>query len=258
MESLKEYSDIIKLYDKQLEFAQTIQKKIIPPASNFHSENYHFYSSLKPFRKVGGDFYDFHFTEDGCVSLLLADATGHGIDAAMITGMVKLIYSYAIKEEELLASPALLLKRLEEDIEQLLPSIFFSAFAVLMNPHNNTLLFANAGHPSGLLISNTTHLLKPTLPLIGLHSMVSDISYINVCYHFMPGDKLLLFTDGLIDAQDKTGDLFGMKRVMHQINTLTGAPLHTLCSRIMAENAIFHGDVPQGDDICLVGLERIK
>ena len=87
MNSSENYESLVSLFDKQLEFAQNLQKKIIPAPGSFVSDHYHFYSYLKPFRKVGGDFYDFHFMDNGKISLLIADATGHGIDAAMITSM---------------------------------------------------------------------------------------------------------------------------------------------------------------------------
>nr|WP_320026081.1 hypothetical protein [uncultured Acetobacterium sp.] len=98
MNSSDHYESLVSLFDKQLEFAQNLQRKIIPSPGSFVSDHYHFYSYLRPFRKVGGDFYDFHFLDNGKISLLIADATGHGIDAAMITSMIKLSYSYTMKD----------------------------------------------------------------------------------------------------------------------------------------------------------------
>lgn len=255
MDNLKECHKIVELYDKQLEFAQNIQKKIIPLPGLFKSDYYHFYAKLRPFRKVGGDFYDFHVFDDDRVSLILADATGHGIDAAMITSMVKLIYSYAIKNPETADSPALLLKQMEHDIEQQLTSTFFSAFSILFDPCHQTIRFANAGHPSALLISDDLHLLKPTLPLIGLHGMMSRIEYTNMELPFKKGDKLILFTDGLIDAQNSANEAFGMENVLKVVEPLRDYPLSLLCDRIIAENERFKGSAQQGDDICLIGIE---
>ena len=139
MESIKEYSELVSLFDKQLQFAQNIQKKIIPQPSEFVSDTYHLYAMLKPFRKVGGDFYDFHNLDEDKISLILADATGHGIDAAMITSMVKLIYSYAMENELVREHPSMLMQRMERDIEKQLTSTYFSAFALVLDPGANTL-----------------------------------------------------------------------------------------------------------------------
>lgn len=255
MERIKEYSELISLFDKQLQFAQNIQKKIIPKAQYFHSDDYHLHTYLKPFRKVGGDFYDFHELEDDKMSLILADATGHGIDAAMITSMVKLIYTYGMKDETIRNSPAALMAQIDSDIEQQLTSTFFSAIALVLDPVENTLRFSNAGHPSGLLIGETIRQLKPTLPLLGLHQMMSSIEYEDELLPFVKGDKLLLYTDGLIDAQNDKGEVFSMDRLMDCVEARKNEPITPLCNHIIKTLTTFTNNAEANDDICMLGID---
>lgn len=256
MEKYKEYAELVSLFDKQLQFAQNIQKKIIPKPHSFYSDHYHLFAYLKPFRKVGGDFYDFHSLDDEQISLILADATGHGIDAAMITSVVKLIYTYGMKDPQISASPSRLMQQIEMDIEQQLTSTFFSAITLHLDPRKKTLKYSNSGHPDAVIItSEGIELLKPTLPLLGLHQMMSHVSYEDLIHPFKQGDKLLLFTDGLLDAQNDAGESFSMERLLEFIEPRKEDAVTNLCNQIIAMHNTFKENTESNDDICLLGLE---
>ena len=255
METLEEYSELVSLFDKQLQFAQNIQKKIIPKSSEFVSNDYHLFARLHPFRKVGGDFYDFHTFDNGQVSFILADATGHGIDAAMITSMVKLIYSYAMDNPKLQTHPAALMQQIERDIEKQLTATFFSALTLFLDPKSQTLRYANAGHPAGLLIHDEIQLLKPTLPLLGLHHMMSSINYNDCTLPFKPGSKLLLFTDGLIDTINENNESFSIEGVLRIVRENKDLPVNNLCRKLLDYHSDFRGGMDINDDICLLGIE---
>lgn len=255
METVKEYSELLGLFDKQLQFAQNIQKKIIPHPSEFVSDSYHLFAMLRPFRKVGGDFYDFYKFDKNKISLILADATGHGIDAAMITSMVKLIYSYAMENEEIRKYPCKLLKRMERDIEKQLTATYFSALSVVLDPDENTLCFANAGHPSGILIGSEITLLKPTLPLIGLHHLMSNTNYKDEILPFKSGDKFILFTDGLVDALNVDEELFSIERLINLAQKYKNQSINNLCNEILKEYDAFTSETDDMDDVCLIGIE---
>lgn len=251
------YQDLVILFDKQLEFAQNIQKKIIPVPGTFISDHYHFYSYLRPFRKVGGDFYDFHFLDDGKISLIMADAAGHGIDAAMITSMIKLSYSYSMKDPFLRQSPCLVLQQIENDITQLLDSTFFTAISLLLDPRKKTILYANAGHPAGILMKANYHaqLLRPNLPMLGLHQFLNTTNYNDLRVTFTAGDKLLLFTDGLVDARNPGKNEFGMDRIIDVIKNSFDLPINRIGSNVIKACFSFKEDQLPSDDICLLGLE---
>jgi len=253
----EDYESLVSLFDKQLEFAQNLQRKIIPSPGSFVSDHYHFYSYLQPFRKVGGDFYDFHFMENGKISLLIADATGHGIDAAMITSMIKLSYSYTMKDHHINQSPSLILKQIESDISQQMDNTFFTAIALVLDPQDGVLYFANAGHPDAVLLKSNhqIELLKPNLPMLGLQQFMTTMHYFDMRINFSHGDKLLLFTDGLIDAKNQEREEFALERVTSVIKKHADSPINLIGNHIIDACIDFKQDQPPSDDICILGIE---
>ncbi|MBC3798563.1 PP2C family protein-serine/threonine phosphatase [Acetobacterium tundrae] len=257
MNNSDHYKALVALFDKQLEFAQNLQRKIIPSPGSFISDDYHFYSYLRPFRIVGGDFYDFHFLENGKISLLIADATGHGIDAAMITSMIKLSYSYAMKDDYINQSPSLVLKQIGSDICQQMDNTFFTAIALVLDPKEKMLCFANAGHPSAILLKGNHHvdLLKPSLPMLGLQQYMPEMNYFDMFLDFSKGDKLLLFTDGLVDAQNPESEEFSMERLIFIAKNSSHLPINQIGKNIITACMEFNRHQPPSDDICILGIE---
>lgn len=249
--------EMMQLFDEQLKNAQKIQQKIIPKPGSFTSRYYSFFSYLKPFRRVGGDFFDFRIFDDERVSLLLADATGHGIDAAMLTGMVKLIYSYAMRAEATRNSPSKIIEQINQDIETLLDFSFFSCFALLLDPEKQKIYWCNAGHPAGFLISadGTVRQLNAVLPLIGMHTMFATVEYVDLFNDFGPGDKLILYTDGLTDGRNFAGVSYGSGRVKSLMERSRGVNINTLCQLIINDYQTFTQGAESSDDLCLLGLE---
>lgn len=251
------YEELVALFDKQLEFAQNLQRKIIPSPGSFNSDDYQFYSYLRPFRKVGGDFYDFHFLDNGRISLLIADATGHGIDAAMITSMFKLSYSYTMKDVHINQFPSLVLKQIETDICQLMDNTFFTGIALIFDPQDSTLCFANAGHPAAILLraNHQVELLKPYLPMMGLCQFMPSMNYYDKRILFSRGDKLFLFTDGLIDAQNPDEEEFSIDRVIEVATQYASLPINRIGEKIVETCMTFRQSLTSSDDICLLGIE---
>lgn len=249
--------EMMHLLDEQLHNAQKIQEKIIPKTETFDSSYYSFYSYLKPFRRVGGDFFDFQILDDDCVSFLLADATGHGIDAAMLTGMVKLIYSYSMREESIQKSPGKLLEQIDQEIEKLLGFSFFSSFSFLLDPNSKKIYWSNAGHPPAFLIKKDGTVIELTnnLPLIGMHSMINDIDYSDQVNDFGPGDKLILYTDGLPESQNISQKEYSLKRVKLLVEKYSNSSIETLCNVILNDNKEFTHGAEATDDICLLGIQ---
>lgn len=187
----------------------------------------------------------------------MADAAGHGIDAAMITSMIKLSYSYSMKDPFLRQSPCLVLQQIENDITQLLDSTFFTAISLLLDPRKKTILYANAGHPAGILMKANYHaqLLRPNLPMLGLHQFLNTTNYNDLRVTFTAGDKLLLFTDGLVDARNPGKNEFGMDRIIDVIKNSFDLPINRIGSNVIKACFSFKEDQLPSDDICLLGLE---
>nr|WP_246169704.1 SpoIIE family protein phosphatase [Alkalibaculum sporogenes] len=247
-----------EIFNKQLEFAQNIQKKIIPHKDTFDSNYYKFYSYLKPFRKVGGDFYDFFKLEHEKMGIAIADMAGHGIDAAMITSMVKLILKHCSKRKGLLQNPSKVMEYVENDILEVIPDNFFSMIYMVLDPIHNSISYSNAGHPSAILYrknKNIIQLLHPNLPLVGLSKFVEDYSFIQQSVLYENGDQLFLYTDGVPETRNTKGQFYNTNTMLDIIRDSRDFTVDEVCIRIINSLNEHRSDKDEDDDVCLIGIQ---
>ncbi|MBF7096584.1 DUF2507 domain-containing protein [Alkalibacter mobilis] len=246
------------IFNKQLEFAQHIQKSIIPDTSKFDSGDIGIYAYLKPFRKVGGDFYDLFNLGDGKLGVAIADMAGHGIDAAMITSMVKLILRHCSLSEGVLLSPERVMKYVERDMSDVLPDAYFSMIYMLIDTNNRSITYSNAGHPTPILYRKNQNLvqsLKANLPLVGLHKYMPAENFVSNSVLFEPGDQLYLYTDGIPEVRNIKGDFFNINRMIDIIKSPEHETVESVCRAIVKAAKDFRSSMSQDDDICLVGIQ---
>ncbi|MFZ7131435.1 MAG: SpoIIE family protein phosphatase [Eubacteriales bacterium] len=253
---LKEKNDI---FTKQLEMAQNIQKKIIPHSDGFLSDYFKFYSYLKPFRKVGGDFYDFFHLNRDKVGIAIADMAGHGIDAAMITGMVKLILQHFKKVRGLLEKPSKIMELMEDDIQEVIPDNFFSMIYMVIDPHNLSIRYCNAGHPAAILYrkkQNIIQFLNANHPLVGLRNYIQeDYGFNQKSVLYERGDQLFLYTDGIPETRNNNGEFFHINKVLDIIRDPNDTDIDAICEQIIDSIKMHRNGKDEEDDVCLIGIQ---
>jgi sigma-B regulation protein RsbU (phosphoserine phosphatase) len=246
------------IFNKQLEFAQNIQKSIIPDASQFKTDKLDFYTYLKPFRKVGGDFYDIFKLGDENVGITIADMAGHGIDAAMITTMVKLILRHCSFVEGVLKDPSRVMKYVERDMGDVLPDAYFSMIYMTVDTRHQSITYSNAGHPSPILYrkqQNLVQFLKANLPLVGLNKYMSEQIFASNSILYEPGDQLFLFTDGIPEVRNIKGDFFNINHMLDIIKDPRLESVEAIGKEIIRQTSEFRSFMSQEDDICLIGIQ---
>lgn len=246
------------IFNKQLEFAQNIQKSIIPDVSEYKSEHLDFFAYLKPFRKVGGDFYDIFSLGGEDVGIAIADMAGHGIDAAMITSMVKLILRHCSLTEGILKDPSRVIKYVERDMSDVLPDTYFSMIYLTVDTKNQSITFSNAGHPSPILYrkkQNMVQFLKANLPLVGLNKYMPEQAFVSNSVLFEPGDQLFLYTDGIPEVRNIKGDFFNINQMLDIIKDSNLETVEDVGKEIIRKTTEFRSFMSQEDDICLIGVQ---
>jgi phosphoserine phosphatase RsbU/P len=192
---------------KELEIARRIQTDILPQA--YPSSN-HFQVAARyvPMTSVAGDFYDFLITGDKHAGLLIADVSGHGIPAALIASMVKLA---ATSQQANAADPAALLSGMNAVLCGNTQSQFVTAAYVYLDANSSTLRYSAAAHPPMLLLraGKVIELTENGLMLAAF----SFATYSSAEHPIEPGDRILLYTDGLLEAADTAGEEFGPERL---------------------------------------------
>ena len=207
---LDDYSEAQKrILEKDLELAAKVQRQLLPYTIP-DMEGIQIAAHTEPAHVVGGDYFDFFSYTDGDQGVVIADVMGKGLSASML--MSNLQASLRILGPEY-ASLSPLANRLNKLFCNNLKSIsFITLFLLRIDKKNRVIHYCNAGHnPAIYRKSNGKTLwLKPTGPAIGL---TSSASYRSEELPFESGDLLLMYTDGLIEAQNNAGNEFGKGRL---------------------------------------------
>ncbi len=182
---------------QELLMAKKLQKYLFPE-NEFHSDTIAINTWAKPLTDIGGDLYDYIPFRDGSIIFFIADVTGHSIGAALFTAIVKMVFRNAIKISEV---PGRIVSLMNHELAGNLPiETFVTLFCALYKPDSDELLYANAGHPSPILIRDTEITeLQGHDPFLG---PIQESIYQTRKVKVSKGDSLILFTDGIIEILD--------------------------------------------------------
>jgi sigma-B regulation protein RsbU (phosphoserine phosphatase) len=188
---------------KELEVARRMQLSILP-AGFPNSTNFRVAARYVPMTSVAGDFYDFIVADDRQAGLLIADVSGHGVPAALIASMVKLA---ATSQRANAADPARLLAGMNAALCGNTQSQFVTAAYVHLDSISGRLQYSAAGHPPMLLLrkGEIIEIVENGLILAAFEFA----TYKNAERQLVPGDRLLLYTDGIIETANTQGEAFG-------------------------------------------------
>jgi predicted ester cyclase len=206
-----------------------------------------------PAREVGGDFYDFHYLSEGRLGLVVGDSTGKGVPAALVmTGVCAFLGGVATASGS--SSPGDILARVNEALlARIAPNMFVTCFYAILDPKSGHLSYANAGHslPCCRREDAATDLSARGMPL----GLMPGMSYEEKETVLGPGKGVLFYTDGLIEAHNPQGEMFGTPRLRGLLSEhpMGGADLSTT---LLEELYSFTGEGwEQEDDITLLTLE---
>lgn len=248
-----------QIIEAELEMARRIQENMIPsvPPRPYIASLY------KPMEKVGGDFFDFiEFPESDELGIFVSDVSGHGVAAAFITSMIK---SFILQSGERKRNPGELLLYLNSLLEEQTAGNFVTALYGVYNPATHTFIYANAGHNQPYLVrpdGSVERLDHPyraiPLAILGNEELQSlDRHFVNREFSLSPGEKIVLYTDGLIESVPlgNTGTDFersGLREALSE-NRAMKAPLYV--KSIMERLVAFRGSDDFEDDVCLICID---
>lgn len=187
----------------ELDLARRIQLSILPAAFP-DSTTFRVAARYVPMTSVAGDFYDFLVADNHQAGLLIADVSGHGVPAALIASMVKMA---ATSQLDHAADPHKLLTEMNTALCGNTQSQFVTAAYVHLDAEKSLLHYSAAGHPPMLLLRNgqVTEILENGLAL----AITKEAAFTTATHPLQPGDRLALYTDGILEARDARGEFFG-------------------------------------------------
>ena len=237
--------------ENEMRIAQMIQQQLLP-RSLPQVAGWDFDVHYHPAREVGGDFYDFMDLPDGRIVLVTGDVTGKGVPAALVMASTRSLLRGEITRQ---LNPAEILRRANDQLCSDIPqNMFVTCMCAIIDPSTGHTVMANAGH-NVPYICNGLRLreFRATGMPLGL---MSGVSYEESETELRPGDSFVLHSDGIAEARNEDGEMFGfprMKTVLEKSHAQEGA-----ISSLLDELRAFAGPQwEQEDDITLVVLQRL-
>jgi serine phosphatase RsbU (regulator of sigma subunit)/predicted ester cyclase len=239
--------------EQELLVARRIQQAALPAAVP-ELEGWRINPFYQPAREVGGDFYDFHILSEGRVGLVVGDATGKGVPAALVMSTTCGMLQLAAQASDSSAAGEVL-ERVNEALTIRIPyNMFVTCFYAILEPKSATLSYANAGHDLPYLHrgrGEAEELRARGMPL----GLMAGMSYEEGEVSLGENNCVLFYTDGLVEAHGPEGDMFGFPRLRARL--AEHGRERSLGAFLMEELYSFVGeDWEQEDDITLLTLER--
>jgi serine phosphatase RsbU (regulator of sigma subunit)/predicted ester cyclase len=236
--------------EQELKVARSIQQASLPEKVP-DLEGWQISPYYQPAREVGGDFYDFHLFSEGRLGLVVGDATGKGVPAALVMSSTRSMLRALARASN---SPGEVLEQVNDLlVSDIPPNMFVTCFYAILDPKSATLSYANAGHDLPYLRhgDEAEELRARGMPL----GLMSGMSYEEGEASLRQEDDVLFYSDGLVEAHDPKGEMFGFPRLRALI--AEHAQERSLGDFLMEELYSFVGEGwEQEDDITLLTLKR--
>lgn len=208
---------------------------------------------FRPADAVAGDYYDLLALPGGGWLIAVADVTGHGVAAAMGAAMLKTLLAEASAQSD--TRPGAILKFVNSRFAAVSPpGNFASVFLARWSPESDRLEYASAGHEPGLWVSASgeERELRATGTLLGIDD---EAVWETASVPVLPGTRLLVCTDGVTEASDASGDLFGRGRLKRLLRSERRTPIRELVNRLESEFDSEHSGFRVRDDVTVVAVE---
>jgi len=238
--------------DEELRTAYTIQRRLLPDALP-EIAGYCFAGANRPCKTVSGDYYDVVVRPDGRIYFVIADVSGKGITAALVMSSVATAFAIFTRHDP---TPADLLRDINETLApKTSPSKFVTMVAGVLDPATGIVSFANAGHVAPLVISKDgVEAMHSTDIVVGI---LPNAQYRNQSLTLAAGDSLVLFTDGVTEAENIAEEQLGLDPVCEMLRTMHGREADAILETIDTHVHEFIGEVPNGDDVTMLAMTRL-
>ena len=235
-------------YERDLILASQVQRRVLPKPPIL--PGLELGAAMKTARLLGGDYYDFFQISEDVVDVVIADVSGKGAAASLL--MPSLAVALRLRAREL-SGPAAILKDLDEVLHQVTnPATFVTMFYARFDQSSRTLQYASGGHNPPLLVRPRTGeslQLEEAGPIMGI---LPDAQYSNTVVSLEQGDILTLFTDGVTEQENESGEEFSTERLKEVILRHEMEPAAAVVAHIAEDVSTYGGTKEQMDDLTVV------
>jgi serine phosphatase RsbU (regulator of sigma subunit) len=246
----KRTEDELRDTQEQFRVAREIQQRLFPKTSPQFGP-FDIAGASRPAEATGGDYFDYLSMADGCLGIVVADVTGHGLGPALLMAETRAyLRSLAMNASDAGDVLTRANRVLAEDVD-------FERFVTLilawLDPRAPSLVYANAGHPSGYVLDAAGRV-KATLKRLGIPLGIQrDVTYAAApALSLSAGDMVLLLTDGIEEAMSPQNSFFGVDRVLEVLRRHADRPAADIVEAVFGAVRDFSQDLPQLDDLTVV------
>ncbi|MDP7034113.1 MAG: SpoIIE family protein phosphatase [Planctomycetota bacterium] len=250
--ALKRQKDI----DKGLEEARKKVDQILPDIPRI--DHYSISCCYDPMESVGGDFYDFPQLKEHQIGIVIGDVSGHGVEAALVMSMTKQVLGIYHK---IVRNMREAMSRANDELYTALQGTsFISAFFGILDTRTHCLKYVRAGHNPPILYNPQRkppilHLDAPGM-VLGMARRTTFLRKLEeAAIQLQPGDRLLLYTDGVVEAINPEGDEFTYQRLIESILRHADKDIDSLCQNIRKDVTRFVAGSMQSDDLTIMGID---
>ncbi len=237
--------------EEELNIARDLQMSMLP-ASCPEFAGYQIAAFSEAAREVGGDFYDFVETKGGGLGFIIGDVTGKSVSGALVMSASRSIFRM-LSEEDLSVSEIMIRanRRSKKDIK---PGMFVALLYAVLNPESKTLSLCSAGQTQPVYISakaKSAQLIETigdTFPL----GILDDVEYEETQIDISSGDKVIFYTDGIVEAMNMENEMFGFDRLLEVAKENWNQPADTMLKEIIDKVNEFSNGMAQHDDLTAI------
>ncbi len=260
IESIKDITERRKMEQKlertrtELHIAADIQKSFIPKKTPDIPE-FEIEATSIPAMEVGGDFYDFIVQPDGKYGIVIADVAGKSIPAAIFMALSRTIIRANATNQSKVSKVA---RNANKMIASDAPTgMFVTLIYGVLDGETLSLHYANAGHPPPLLFRSASCTIEEEAPMGIVMGIIDDAQYKESRIKFSSGDMAIFYTDGITEAMNNQGELYGVERLMEVIKENCLLETKEILNNILADISKFSQNTEQHDDITLMIIKAI-
>ena len=242
--------------EAEMASAAAIQRAMLPIVEprDIGEGGFDVFARMKPAREVGGDLYDVVVLDPERIMITIGDVCGKGVPAALFMAITQTVMRLVSRSghdlgAEIEAANALLIANNREEM-------FTTLFCGVLDRSTGTMTYCNCGHNPPLLLRRGESAFEPLRACGPPLGMFEGASYAPRTIRLKSGDMLLLYTDGVTEAEDMQAAQFGLPRLEQTLVEMRAQPARAVVEQVMARVAAFAGRAPQSDDITCIGVVR--
>ena len=206
----------------------------------------------KPSKAIGGDFINVH-TEGSRIYTIIADVQGHGITAALVTGILKSAFIMLVKECG--NDPVEFLLRLNIHLYEVINNLFATCYYSIIDTESKKIIFAKAGHHHPFFWNSSTNSFNSITSFGPGLGIIDNPIYSSVEIAYNPGDKLLFFTDGIIEQRNDENKMYSPEKLSCSFKNAIDTKEVNILDRLIDDLHIFSGNMEHEDDITMLLYE---